>query len=527
MTLLNVSELSLQFSNQTVATVSKVSFHINAGEMLALVGESGSGKSLTALSLLNLLPEGCLRQAQQLSLNGKDLLNLTELEQYALRGSDISMIFQEPMTALNPLHTVEKQIAEALVLHQKTNKKQIKNNIIELLSKVQLKPEESFLQRFPHQLSGGQRQRVMIAMALANSPKLLIADEPTTALDVTVQAEIMQLLKQLQKELHLGILLITHDLPMVKRYADRVAVMQTGQLVEKNHTAELFHHPQAPYTQKLLRAVLNQAAPSPDVDKPVLMQAANLKVTFPVPRTSLLSKPQPFTAVNDVNMAVRVGETLGIVGESGSGKTTLAQALLRLQKAQGDIVFSGTPVQALRGKALRRWRAHCQVVFQDPWSALNPRLTIGQIITEGLAVHAPSLSQHTITAKLTAILKEVDLPEDFQHRYPHELSGGQRQRVAIARALILEPKLIVLDEPTSALDRSVQHQVLSLLQRLQQEHQLSYIFISHDLQVVRAMSHEVLVMYHGEVVEQGPTENIFQNPQQAYTKRLLSAALLS
>lgn len=527
MTLLNVNELSLQFANQQAPTVSKVSFHINAGEMLALVGESGSGKSLTALSLLNLLPEGCVRQAQQLSLNNKDLLNLTKLEQFALRGSDISMIFQEPMTALNPLHTVEKQIGEALFLHQSNNKKTIRNKTIELLSKVQLKPEKTFLQRFPHQLSGGQRQRVMIAMALANSPKLLIADEPTTALDVTVQAEIMQLLKQLQRELNLGILLITHDLPMVKRYADRVAVMQAGELIEQNYTVDLFSNPQTPYTQQLLKAVLKQAAPSPNTSKPVLMQAHGLKVEFPMARTSLLHKPEPFKAVNNVNLAVRKGETLGIVGESGSGKTTLAQALLRLQKARGTMSFSGTPVQQLKGKALRQWRAHCQVVFQDPWSALNPRLTIGQIITEGLSVHEPSLSQQAVAAKLSAILNEVDLPEDFQHRYPHELSGGQRQRVAIARALILAPQLIVLDEPTSALDKSVQYQVLGLLQRLQQEHQLSYIFISHDLQVVRAMSHEVLVMYRGEVVEQGPTEEVFQSPQQDYTKRLLNAALVS
>src|SRR5690625_283182 len=527
MSLLEVEELTLQFSNQTAPTVSNISFHIDAGEMLALVGESGSGKSLTALSLLNLLPEGCSRQARQLSLNGKDLLNLTKLEQYALRGSAIGMIFQEPMTALNPLHTVEKQIGEALYLHTKLDKNKIKNKTLELLSKVQLKPEKSFLQRFPHQLSGRQRQRVMIAMAMANSPKLLIADEPTTALDVTVQADIMQLLKQLQRELNLAILLITHDLPMVRRYADRLAVMQAGKLIEEGATGALFENPQAPYTQQLLAAVLDQTAPVSDPNTPVLMQARNIEVAFPTPRTSLLRKPARFKAVRNISLVVRKGETLGIVGESGSGKTTLALALLKLQPATGTIVFSGTQVQHLKGKTLRRWRARCQVVFQDPWSALNPRLTIGQIITEGLLVHQPSLSSTAVAAKLNAMLREVDLPEEFQHRYPHELSGGQRQRVAIARALILEPQLIVLDEPTSALDRSVQHQVLGLLQRLQKEHQLSYIFISHDLQVIRAMSHEVLVMFDGEVVEEGATEDVFQNPQQDYTQRLLEAALIS
>lgn len=526
MSLLNVENLSLQFTNQETPTVSQVSFHIEAGEMLALVGESGSGKSLTALSLLNLLPEGCHRQADAMQFQDKNLLNLTKLEQYALRGGRISMIFQEPMTALNPLHTVEKQISEALSLHQRLPKPALNNKVLELLAQVQLTPEQSFLQRFPHQLSGGQRQRVMIAMALANNPKLLIADEPTTALDVTVQAEIMQLLKQLQQERNLGILLITHDLPMVRRYADRVAVMQAGQLIEQNCTDALFANPQAPYTQQLLNAVVNDVAPTPDTSKPLLMEAQRIEVTFPRPRTSLLRKPTPFVAVNNVSLAVRKGETLGVVGESGSGKTTLAQALLRLQKANGTIVFMGTQVHQLSGKALRQWRAHCQVVFQDPWSALNPRLTIGQIISEGLSAHQPSLERHAVEDKLNAILNEVDLPEDFQHRYPHELSGGQRQRVAIARALILAPDLIVLDEPTSALDRSVQHQVLGLLQRLQAEHQLSYIFISHDLQVVRAMSHEVLVMYGGEVVEQGPTEQVFQHPQQDYTKKLLSAALL-
>lgn len=526
MTLLTVKNLSLQFSNRDTPTVSKVSFHINAGEIVALVGESGSGKSLTALSLLNLLPEGCKREAETLELNQRNLLKLNKLEQYAIRGSDIGIIFQEPMSALNPLHTVEKQISETLFLHQRLSKEASRNKTLELLEKVQLKPAVDYLQRYPHQLSGGQRQRVMIAMALANNPKLLIADEPTTALDVTVQAGIMQLLKTLQSDLNLGILLITHDLPMVERYADRVAVMQSGKLVEQNTTTNLFSAPQAPYTQQLLSAVLHKTAPQPNTNKTTLLEAKQLWVEFPVPRTSLFQKSQPFQAVKNIDLKVRKGETLGIVGESGSGKTTLAHALLRLKKFRGEVSFARTPVHLLKGKALRQWRARCQMVFQDPWSSLNPRLTVGQIISEGLAVHRPKLSAEATTEMLTAILKEVDLPENFQYRYPHELSGGQRQRVAIARALILQPELIVLDEPTSALDRSVQHQILDLLQRLQTDHDLSYLFISHDLQVIRAMSHEVLVMRQGVVIEQGPTEDIFKAPQRAYTKTLLNAALL-
>lgn len=526
MTLLNVKNLSLQFINRDTPTVSQISFHINAGETLALVGESGSGKSLTALSLLNLLPEGCKREAEILKLGQRNLLKLNTLEQHAIRGSEIGMIFQEPMSALNPLHTVEKQISETLFLHQHLSKEAGRSKTLELLEKVQLKPAADYLQRYPHQLSGGQRQRVMIAMALANNPKLLIADEPTTALDVTVQAEIMQLLKALQSDLNLGILLITHDLPMVERYADRVAVMEAGELVEQNTTKKLFSTPQAPYTQQLLSAVLHQAAPVPDASKAILLDAKQLHVEFPVPRTSLFHKSQPFQAVKHIDLKVRKGETLGIVGESGSGKTTLAHALLRLKKSRGEIHFAQIPVHLLKGKALRQWRARGQIVFQDPWGSLNPRLTVGQVISEGLSVHQPQLNAQATTEKLIAILKEVNLPESFQHRYPHELSGGQRQRVAIARALILQPELIVLDEPTSALDRSVQHQILDLLQRLQVNHQLSYLFISHDLQVIRAMSHEVLVMYQGKAIEQGPTEEIFNAPQQPYTRKLLEAALL-
>ncbi len=524
MSLLQVENLRIQFENQPQPTVSGVSFTLKKGEMLALVGESGSGKSLTALSLLNLLPPGCHRQANRLSLDGKDLLTLTPLQQYALRGNHMAMIFQEPMSALNPLHRVEKQIGEAITLHQQLKGKALQKRVEDLLTQVRLTPARHFLKRFPHELSGGQRQRVMIAMALANRPKLLIADEPTTALDVTVQAEIMALLKQLQQELEVSILLITHDLPMVKRYADKVAVIKQGQLVEQADTETLFRAPQAPYTQQLLNAVFTSAAPTPDFSKPVLLEAKKLSVSYARPKTHLFKKQPPFQAVDKVALQVRPGETLGVVGESGSGKTTLAHALLRLTPSQGQILFQGQAVHSLKGKALQAWRSHCQVVFQDPWSALNPRFTIGQIITEGLHIHQPKLSTQQVQHRLNALLEEVGLPVDFQHRYPHELSGGQRQRVAIARALILEPQLILLDEPTSALDRSVQFQVLTLLRRLQEERELAYLFISHDLEVVRAMSHEVLVMYQGKVVEQGPTEAIFQQPQHPYTQTLLKAA---
>jgi len=524
MTLLSVKNLSLKFNNQAQAIVNNVSFEISSGEMLALVGESGSGKSLTALALMNLLPAGCQRQAQALSLDGKDILQLTPVQEFALRGGKIGMIFQEPMTALNPLHTIEKQVAEMLLLHQGLTPKQAREQVVELLQKVQLSSVDNLLKRYPHQLSGGQRQRVMIAMALANKPKLLIADEPTTALDVTVQAEILKLLKQLQHELHLGILLITHDLPVVQRYADRVAVMQNGQFVEQKSCVELFSNPQHPYTKMLIDTVVDQQAPAPNPKRPTLLSTTDLSVTFPSPKTLLRKRAAPFHALQQVSIRVRKGETLGVVGESGSGKSTLAQAILQLLPASGSVNFAGTNITALKRKALQQWRARCQVVFQDPWSALNPRLTIGQIITEGLYVHAPTLSEPAVANKLATILTQVDLPLNFQHRYPHELSGGQRQRVAIARALILEPELIILDEPTSALDRSVQFQILKLLKQLQEEQQLTYIFISHDLQVVRAMSHELLVLYGGKAIEQGPTESVFQQPQSNYTKTLLKAA---
>lgn len=525
MNLLSVKNLSLHFTNQAQPIVNNVSLSINKGEMLALVGESGSGKSLTALALMNLLPEGCHRQADQITLQEENILALTPLQEFAIRGGKIGMIFQEPMTALNPLHTIEKQISEVLMLHQGLTATRARKRVLELLHKVQLHQGAELLKRYPHQLSGGQRQRVMIAMALANDPALLIADEPTTALDVTVQAEILKLLKQLQRDMQLGILLISHDLPIVERYADHVAVMQQGRIVEQSCRSELFATPQTDYTKALLAAVIDQPAPTPNHERATLLCADKVSVAFPAPPVFLRKRPAPFQALDKVCIRVRRGETLGIVGESGSGKSTLAQAILQLLPATGAIKFDGLDVKALRGKALQRWRARCQVVFQDPWSALNPRLTVGQIITEGLAIHAPSLTKPATITRLANMLEQVDLPNDFQHRYPHELSGGQRQRVAIARALILEPELLILDEPTSALDRSVQFQILTLLKKLQKEKQIAYIFISHDLQVVRAMSHELLVLYEGKVVEQGGTEKIFQQPKNAYTKKLLAAAL--
>lgn len=527
MNLLSVENLSLRFAHQAEDVVHNVSFNVAAGEMVALVGESGSGKSLTALALMDLLPAGCQRTADKIELSGRDILSLSPLQQYAIRGGEIGMIFQEPMTALNPLHTIEKQISETLILHQGIPQNEARQRVLELLDKVQLHQGPQLLRRYPHQLSGGQRQRVMIAMALANNPKLLIADEPTTALDVTVQADILALLRDLQENMQLGILLITHDLPLVKRYADHVVVMQNGRFIEQNTCAALFASPQTDYAKKLLATVLNDPAPTPNKQREILLSTHGLSVSFPAPAALFRRRPAPFQAVKNIALTVRKGETLGVVGESGSGKSTLAQAILQLTPATGQINFDGLELLQLKRQELRQWRARCQVVFQDPWSALNPRLTVGQIITEGLNFHAPSLTQQQVNNKLCKMLQEVDLPEDFQHRYPHELSGGQRQRVAIARALILQPDLLILDEPTSALDRSVQSQILALLQKLQRDYSLSYIFISHDLQVVRAMSHELLVLYAGEAIEQGPTEAIFQQPQHAYTQALLKAALES
>ncbi|MEY1662050.1 ABC transporter ATP-binding protein [Isoalcanivorax beigongshangi] len=523
MSLLSVTDLSVRFGDHTV--VDQLSLSLQRGRMLALVGESGSGKSLTALALMRLLPHSAMMSASAITLAGEDLLHCNDAQMRSLRGRRIGMIFQEPLSALNPLHRVSRQIGECLQVHQRLSASAVRQRTLELLAQVQLPDPERFLERFPHQLSGGQRQRVMIAMALANGPELLIADEPTTALDVTVQAGILSLLKQLQNELGLAVLLITHDLGVVAGHADDVAVMHQGRVVEHGPAQQVLTAPQAEYTRHLLASEPDgQASPAALPDAAPLLAAERLSVRFKQP-TPLFRPRRWLHAVDKVSLQVAPGQTLGIVGESGSGKSTLALALLRLIRSDGSIRLGDQQLDTLRGtRALRPVRARLQVVFQDPWSTLNPRLTVGQIITEGLRVHLPQLSAAEQDQRLQEMLSEVGLEADAAHRYPHEFSGGQRQRIAIARALILHPQVLILDEPTSALDRSVQHQVLTLLKRLQQRHGLTYLFISHDLKVVRSISHQVLVMKDGKVVESGATETLFQQPQNPYTQQLLAAA---
>lgn len=520
---IDINQLNIQFPGQDTPAVNEVSLSINPGEMLALVGESGSGKSLTALSIMQLLPVQAQWHADRIELDGESIINISENKLRHLRGNRIGMIFQEPLSALNPLHTIEKQITETLFIHQGLSKSNAKKRCIELLEKVQLPEPESFLARYPHQLSGGQRQRVMIAMALANDPVLLIADEPTTALDVTVQSGILDLLKQLQQELGLAVLLISHDLGLVHRYAEKIAIMYQGNIVESGDAEAVMKAPEHTYTKKLLESEPHGHAPAIDANAPVLLQAEDMSVRF-IKEKSWGRVSEWFTAVDHISFQLKACETLGIVGESGSGKSTLAMAILRLLESQGEVIFKGTPLHSLKGKALRPWRKQLQVVFQDPWGTLNPRMTIGQIVSEGLRIHMPELTASEQASKAQAALEETGLPSEMMQRYPHELSGGQRQRVAIARALVLNPSVLVLDEPTSALDRSVQYQVLNLLQDIQQRHQLGYIFISHDLKVVRAISHRLLVMRHGKVIEYGDTETIFTEPKADYTRTLIDAA---
>jgi len=519
---LTINNLTIRFPGQTKPAVNQLSLSLAAGRMLALVGESGSGKSLTALSVPQLLPSQADWHADSIELDGEDLSKASPLRLRALRGHRVGIIFQEPLSALNPLHNVAKQLAESLQIHQALSAQQTQQRSLELLQRVQLPEPEKMLSRYPHQLSGGQRQRVMIAMALANNPSVLIADEPTTALDVTVQQGILDLLKDLQRELNLAVLLITHDLGVVARYAEDMAVMNQGEIVERGITHEVLAAPQHAYTQQLLSAEPHGIAPQADSSKPLHLHGEDICVWFKQPRT--WRRHDWFHAVSDVSFSLRQGETLGIVGESGSGKSTLALALLRLLDSRGSIRLGSTQLDQLRGRALTPLRKRMQVVFQDPWATLNPRMTVGQIVAEGLTVHAPELNRAERDSKVADILHEVGLDQQARHRYPHEFSGGQRQRIAIARALILQPELLVLDEPTSALDRSIQHQVLELLRDLQQRHQLTYVFISHDLKVVRSISHHLLVMRQGRVVESGPTEQIFTAPQQPYTQQLLDAA---
>ena len=543
MPLLSVENLQVDFhqADATFTAVSGVSFDIQPQETVALVGESGSGKSVTAQSILKLLPyPHASHPSGRIIFEDNDLLSLSENQIRQVRGHGISMIFQEPMTALNPLHTVGKQMAETLTLHQGLSAANARDQVLELLNAVGIRSPEERIKAYPHQLSGGQRQRVMIGMAIANKPKLLIADEPTTALDVTIQAQILDLLKELKDTLGLSILLITHDLGLVKAHADRTLVMQQGKIVEGNDTQRLFESPQHNYTQHLIESEPTGHAPAPPIPLSPLINAKELTVTFKKPR-SLLQKlkrrfqanAEPhndFIAVNQLNLTLHRGETLGIVGESGSGKSTLAQALLRLVPATGKALFHASETQtptellSLPTDSMRPLRQKLQMVFQDPFASLSPRMTILEIIAEGLKVHNPELSKEAIEQKVCDALTSVELPLDSRFRYPHEFSGGQRQRIAIARALILQPELLILDEPTSALDRSIQAQILDLLKSLQKQHTLAYLFISHDLKVIQCISHHIIVMQQGKVVEAGRTEEIFNAPKTAYTQQLLAAA---
>jgi len=525
--LLEVKDLSVQFraGKATFDAVRGVSFHIERGEILALVGESGSGKSVTALSILQLLPYPAARHPSgSIKFKGEELMGATEPRLRDIRGNRVGMIFQEPLTALNPLHTIEKQINEVVIVHRGLSRAAARQRTLELLELVGIKKAAKRLGAYPHELSGGQRQRVMIAMALANDPELLIADEPTTAVDVTIQAQILKLLKDLQQRFGMGLLFITHDLGLVRHTCDRVAVMQSGKIVETGDVADVFKAPQHPYTQRLLSSE-PKGAPAPVAPgAEEVMSTQGFRVWYPIKAGVFRHTVDHVKAVDDVAFRVRVGETVGVVGESGSGKSSLGFGLLRLVESTGPIVFVGRNIQPLKYRELRPIRRQMQIVFQDPFGSLSPRMTVGEIVAEGLKIHGIGADDDARDAQVVAGLEEVGLDPETRHRYPHEFSGGQRQRVAIARALVLKPKLIVLDEPTSALDRSVQAQVIELLHKLQRDHNLAYIFISHDLAVIRAMSHQVVVMRDGKVVEQGPTSEILNRPKEAYTRALLAAA---
>lgn len=529
MTLLRVDHLSVHFHSRNLPpseAVKNVSFSLNQGETLALVGESGSGKSVSALSILGLLPYPMASHPTgSILFEGQELLNAPEAILRKTRGHDIGMIFQEPMTALNPLHTLEKQIAEPLLIHKGLSKAQAKERVIELLHLVGFADGVNRLQAFPHQLSGGQRQRVMIAMALACEPKLLIADEPTTALDVTIQASILDLIRNLQKQFQMGLLLISHDLGMVAKMAQTIAVMRNGEVVEQGPTATVLKKPKHPYTKHLIESEPSGHPPPISKTATSILKTSNIHVTFKGQKKSWISRgSNDVRAVDGVSFSLVAGETIGIVGESGSGKSTLAYAILRLVDSQGKINFCETELQDLSRRTIRPLRPQMQIIFQDPFSSLNPRLSIGQIVAEGLEIHQKHLDKKTIDEQVQMILQEVGLSPEMRNRYPHEFSGGQRQRIAIARALILKPKLLILDEPTSALDRSIQAEVIDLLRNLQTRYQLAYLFISHDLKVVRAMSHRIIVMKGGRIVEEGKTENLFTQPKDIYTKTLIHAS---
>ncbi|AMD61606.1 ABC transporter ATP-binding protein [Agrobacterium pusense] len=525
--LLSVRDLSVAFhqGGATSVAVDHVSFDLMSGEVVALVGESGSGKSVTANSILKLLPyPAASHPSGKILFDGKDMLTLPERSLRAVRGNDITMIFQEPMTSLNPLHTIERQIGEILELHQAITGSEARERTLELLRQVGIREPEKRLKAYPHELSGGQRQRVMIAMALANRPKLLIADEPTTALDVTVQAQILELLGDLKKQHGMSMLFITHDLGIVRKFADRVCVMTKGKIVETGTVEQVFNDPQHAYTRHLLAAEPKGEPPVSDSSKPVVMQGDDIKVWFPIKAGLMRRVVDHVKAVDGIDITLRAGQTVGVVGESGSGKTTLGLALSRLIASEGRISFIGQSIDHYSYEMMKPLRNRLQVVFQDPYGSLSPRMSVGEIVAEGLKVHERSLSADERDTRVATALEEVGLDPATRWRYPHEFSGGQRQRIAIARAMVLKPRFVMLDEPTSALDMSVQAQVVDLLRDLQAKHELAYLFISHDLKVVKALANDLIVMRHGKVVESGPAAEIFASPQQDYTRALLAAA---
>ncbi|MCZ2203373.1 ABC transporter ATP-binding protein [Bartonella sp. A05] len=525
--LLSVRDFSVAFRQEEEKKyiLEHISFDIEEGETVALVGESGSGKSVTALSILQLLPFlKTSYQSGEILFKNQNLLQQKEEDLRKVRGKDIAMIFQEPMTALNPLHNVERQIGEVLKMHSNVSDKPLRVRVIDLLTQVGIREPEKRLGAFPHQLSGGQRQRVMIAMALANSPQLLIADEPTTALDVTVQAQILELFVQLKKSYNMSMLFITHDLAIVRRIADRVYVMRKGKIVENGSVNEIFTNPQHSYTKKLLASELKGHPLQADSNMPVLMQGQKVSVWFPIKNGLLRRTVDYVKAVQDINITVRSGQTVGVVGESGSGKTTLGLALTRMLSSTGQIYFDGTDIGHFNFKQMRPLRRHIQIVFQDPFGSLSPRMSVNEIIAEGLSIHEPQLSYSERDDRVIEALYEVDLDPATRYRYPHEFSGGQRQRIALARAIILKPRFIMLDEPTSSLDMSAQAQIVDLLRHLQQKYHLGYLFISHDLKVIKTLAHEVIVMHHGKMVEYDSSDRIFSSPKNSYTQTLMAAA---
>ncbi|WP_326912815.1 ABC transporter ATP-binding protein [Rhizobium johnstonii] len=525
--LLSVRDLSVAFhqGGETSLAVDHISFDIAKGEVVALVGESGSGKSVSANSILRLLPyPSASHPSGEILFKGKDLLKASERALREVRGNDITMIFQEPMTSLNPLHTIEKQIAEILALHQGLTGQSARQRVLELLNQVGIREPEKRLKAYPHELSGGQRQRVMIAMALANRPELLIADEPTTALDVTVQAQILELLRQLKAVHGMSMLFITHDLGIVRKFADRVCVMTKGKIVETGTVEEVFANPKHDYTRHLLASEPRGEPPLADPSKPLVMEGWDIRVWFPIKSGLMRRVVDHVKAVDGIDLSLRAGQTLGVVGESGSGKTTLGLALTRLISSEGRIAFVGKDIAGYSFNEMRPLRNQLQVVFQDPYGSLSPRMSVGDIVAEGLKVHERSLTSEERDQRVCWALEEVGLDPLTRWRYPHEFSGGQRQRIAIARAMVLKPRFVMLDEPTSALDMSVQAQVVDLLRDLQKKHDLAYLFISHDLKVVKALANDVIVMRFGKVVEQGPSADIFRAPKDDYTRALMAAA---